>query len=199
MKGLLIVVSGPSGTGKGTVLAKWREIRKLQYSISATTRNKREGEVDGREYYFKTRAEFEAMIKNGELLEWAETYGNYYGTPSSSIEATLAKGEDVLLEIDTVGAAIIMEKMTDAVFIFLAPPSLAELEKRINTRGTEDKESLAKRLNLASAEIANARKYKYIVVNADVSTAVNDLEAILRAEKKLVARNEEIIRTLEAE
>ena len=146
-KGLLIVISGASGTGKGTVCKELlARARGVAFSVSATSRAPREGEQDGREYYFRTRAEFEAMIAEGAFLEYADVYGNYYGTPLAPIEARRSAGEDILLEIDTQGALNVMERCPDGTFIFLLPPSLEELRRRITGRGTESEESLARRL-----------------------------------------------------
>ena len=138
-QGCLIVVSGPSGTGKGTVCSALLSAHpEIAYSISATTRSPREGERHGVNYYFLTKPVFETMISEGELLEWATVYGNYYGTPLQPIKEKLAAGQDILLEIDTQGALKVQERFPDGVFIFLLPPSLMELERRIRGRGTED-------------------------------------------------------------
>ncbi|MBF1695631.1 MAG: guanylate kinase, partial [Selenomonas sp.] len=168
-KGLLIVISGASGTGKGTVCKELlaRE-RGVAFSVSATSRAPREGEQDGREYYFRTRAEFEAMIAEGAFLEYADVYGNYYGTPLAPIEARRSAGEDILLEIDTQGALNVMERCPDGTFIFLLPPSLEELRRRITGRGTESEESLARRLAAARDEIRLGRRYRYAVLNDTV-------------------------------
>ena len=192
-KGLLIVVSGPSGTGKGTVcgelLARTPE---LAYSISATTRAPREGEVDGKNYYFLSREKFEQDIEAGDFLEYADVYGNYYGTPLKKIKERLADGQDILLEIDTQGALEVMKKCPEGIFIFLLPPSMTELERRIRGRGTETEESLERRLGAARQEIELGRKYKYAVVNVTVKLAVKQIQSIIMAEHSRVERNEEL-------
>ena len=183
-KGLLIVISGASGTGKGTVCKELltREPA-IAYSISATSRAPREGEQDGREYYFRTREEFEAMIADGAFLEYADVYGNYYGTPLAPIEQRRAAGEDILLEIDTQGALNVMERCPDGTFIFLLPPSLEELRRRITGRGTESEESLARRLAAARDEIRLGRRYRYAVLNDTVEDATARIQTILAAER----------------
>lgn len=183
-KGLLIVISGASGTGKGTVCKELlaRE-RGVAFSVSATSRAPREGEQDGCEYYFRTRAEFEAMIAEGAFLEYADVYGNYYGTPLAPIEARRSAGEDILLEIDTQGALNVMERCPDGTFIFLLPPSLEELRRRITGRGTESEESLARRLAAARDEIRLGRRYRYAVLNDTVEDATARIQTILTAER----------------
>lgn len=183
-KGLLIVISGASGTGKGTVCKELlaRE-RGVAFSVSATSRAPREGEQDGREYYFRTRAEFEAMIAEGAFLEYADVYGNYYGTPLAPIEARRSAGEDILLEIDTQGALNVMERCPDGTFIFLLPPSLEELRRRITGRGTESEKSLARRLAAARDEIRLGRRYRYAVLNDTVEDATARIQTILAAER----------------
>lgn len=196
-KGLLIVVSGPSGTGKGTVCSELlTQAQDLAYSISATTRQPRAGEVEGKNYYFMDKAEFEQKIAEGGFLEYANVYGNYYGTPLAKIEERLAAGEDILLEIDTQGALNVMKKCPDGLFIFLVPPSLAELERRIRGRGSETAESLAKRMGSAKKEIEDGRKYGYVVVNDTVKKAVSRIMAIRTAEHCRVEKNQEIFEEL---
>ncbi len=193
-KGCLIVVSGASGTGKGTVCAQLLKKRpSLRYSISATTRNPRNGEQDGVQYYFHTRESFEKLIKDGGLLEWADVYGNYYGTPKAPVDKFLEEGQDILLEIDTQGALNVMEKMPEGIFVFLLPPSMEELERRLRTRGTDSEEVILRRLDAARGEVNVAKKYRYVVVNDVVENAVDTIDAILTAEHASVANNQELL------
>lgn len=192
--GNLIVVSGPSGAGKGTVCAALMEqCEALAYSVSATTRAPRAGEVHGVNYWFTSKEDFQAMIAGGKLLEWAEVYGNYYGTPLERVQEMLRAGKDVLLEIDTQGAMLVKEKWPTGVFIFIMPPSLAALNERIHKRATDSEESIARRLGAAAEEIRRARDYDYIVVNEVVGEAVADIAAILRAERCSAARRQDRI------
>ena len=191
-KGLLIVISGASGTGKGTVCKKiLSEMPEVAYSISATTRIPRPGEIDGKDYYFLSFAEFRTWILEEKFLEYAEVYGNFYGTPLNKIEERINHGEDILLEIDVQGALNVKKKCPDGVYIFLLPPSLEELKRRIEGRATESPESLARRLKNAVAEIKIGRKYDYVVVNETIDSAVEQIKAILTAERLKVARNAE--------
>ena len=196
-KGLLVVVSGPSGAGKGTICQALLEKTLLAYSVSATTRKPRAGEVDGESYYFLSVEAFEKMIEKDELLEWAKVYDNYYGTPLKKVEEKLAAGEDILLEIDTQGAMKVREKFPEGVYIFILPPSLAELERRIRGRDTETEEVLQKRLAAAIDEIEAGKCYKYVVTNDEVDGAVDSVCAILAAERRLVARNGELFDEIE--
>ncbi len=190
MRGLLIVISGASGTGKGTICKKLlAESPGIAYSISATTRKPRPGEVDGREYYFLSVDEFKAWIAEGKFLEYAEVYGNFYGTPLNKIEERLKRGEDILLEIDVQGALNVKKKCPEGIYIFLLPPSLEELKRRIEGRGTENPESLTRRLQNAVAEIQIGLQYDYVVVNDTIDNAAAQIEAILTAERCKVARN----------
>ena len=196
-KGLLVVVSGPSGAGKGTICQALLEKTPLAYSVSATTRKPRAGEVDGESYYFLSVEAFEKMIEKDELLEWAKVYDNYYGTPLKKVEEKLAAGEDILLEIDTQGAMKVREKFPEGVYIFILPPSLAELERRIRGRDTETEEVLQKRLAAAIDEIEAGKCYKYVITNDEVDGAVDSVCAILAAERRLVARNGELFDEIE--
>ncbi len=192
-KGLLIVVSGPSGCGKGTILAEILNDEKFFYSISATTRNPRPGEVDGVNYHFLTKEKFENLIETDGMLEYASYCDNYYGTPRKPVEDMLNEGRHVILEIEVQGAMKIKEKCPDAKFIFILPPSLKELRKRLNKRGTESEEVIEKRLNEATSEINQAYKYDYTLINGDLSEAVDDLLAIIRAEELSVKNTNNII------
>ena len=197
-RGLLIVLSGPSGVGKGTVRAAIfsKGEQKFVYSISATTRLPRTGETDGIDYFFKTREEFEQMIQNKQLLEYAEYVGNYYGTPLEYVENTLASGKDVFLEIDVQGAIQVRELMPDGVFIFLTPPDLNELESRIVNRGTDSDEVIAKRMKTAREELELMKYYDYSVVNDTVDNAVQKIEAIIQTEHLRIVRNLDTIQEL---
>lgn len=198
-RGLLIVLSGPSGVGKGTVRAAIfsKGEQKFVYSISATTRKPRTGETDGVDYFFKTREEFEQMIQNKQLLEYAEYVGNYYGTPLEYVENTLATGKDVFLEIDVQGAIQVRELMPEGVFIFLTPPDLNELESRIVNRGTDSDEVIAKRMKTAREELELMKYYDYSVVNDTVDNAVQKIEAIIQTEHLRIIRNLDTIQELE--
>lgn len=189
-RGLLIVLSGPSGVGKGTVRKAIFESddNDFQYSVSMTTRNKREGEIEGVDYYFRTREEFEALIEAGEMLEYAEYVGNYYGTPLSYVQKTLDQGKDVFLEIEVQGAKKVKEKVPDGVFIFLTPPDLAELRSRITGRGTDSAEVIDERMRVAREEIEMMALYDYAVVNDEVSKAVQRIREIISSEHFRVDR-----------
>ena len=189
-RGLLIVISGASGTGKGTVCKKiLDDLPEVAYSISATTRAPRPGEIDGKEYYFLSRENFQTWIDDGKFLEFAEVYGNFYGTPLNKIEERLNRGEDILLEIDVQGALYVKRKCPDGIYIFLLPPSLEELKRRIENRGTETPESLQRRLDNAVAEIKIGLEYNYVVVNDSVDAAAAQIKAIIAAERCRVERN----------
>ncbi len=196
-RGLLIVISGASGTGKGTVCKRLlAEIPNLFYSISATTRPARVGETNGVEYFFVTVDEFKNWIAEGKFLEYAEVYGNFYGTPAHKIEERLKRGEDVLLEIDIQGALNVMQKRPEGVYIFLLPPTIEELKKRIINRGTESAETFSRRIKAATNEIETGRKYQYAVVNDTVDAAVEKIKAIIAAERCKVIRNENLFESL---
>lgn len=183
-KGLLIVISGPSGVGKGTIRSALFEMEghDLVYSVSLTTRKPRSDEVNGREYWFISREQFEQKIKENKMLEYAEFVGNYYGTPLDTVEEQLKEGKEVVLEIEVNGAMQVRERMSDAVFIFIAPPSYEVLEKRLKSRGTEDSEHIKERIEKAKKELGLAYQYDYIVVNDEVKNAADKIIAIIRAE-----------------
>lgn len=196
MKGKLFVLSGPSGVGKGTVRAALlKDYSDIQYSVSATTRLKREGEVHGVDYYYISREEFDSMIAQDELLEWAEYCGNCYGTPRKYVDEKLNAGFDVILEIEIQGAAKVKERFKDGIFIFLAPPSLSELRSRIEKRGTEDACKISERLKTAEVELGkvfhhehkpnmgDVFNYDYVIVNDVVENAVEKLKSIIIAER----------------
>lgn len=193
-RGLLLVFSGPSGCGKGTVVSQILSKRQdTVLSVSITTRAPRPGEIDGVHYYFITREKAREMIENGEMLEHAEYNGNYYGTPRAAVEAQLAAGKNVILEIEVQGALQVMERVPDHVSVFLAVPSMDELERRLRNRGTETEESVQKRLAAAEFELKHACNYQYLVLNDDVSSAVERLNTIIEAEKLRYSRMKTIM------
>ena len=184
-RGVLLVLSGPSGTGKGTVCKVVRDSMgdRLAYSISATTRKPRVGEEHGREYFFFSKEEFEALRDQNGFLEWAQVYDNYYGTPRAFVEEVLASGRDCILEIDPQGALQVRKVTDEAVLVFIAPPSLEELRARLTGRGTEAPEEVEKRLSCAEAELAYSNQYDYLIVNDEVEKAAEKMKAILMAER----------------
>ena len=182
--GLLIIISGPSGAGKGTICQSLRQHRPdIFYSISATTRAPRDGEQDGINYYFKSKKEFEEMLARDEFLEWARVYDNYYGTPRAPVTEAIAAGKDVILEIDVQGAMKVKEKAPEGVYVFIVPPSLDVLRTRIIGRATDSMEIINKRMNKALGELSKLYEYNYVVINDVVAQAVNKLECIIEAEK----------------
>lgn len=197
-RGLLIVLSGPSGVGKGTVRKELftQPNTNYEYSVSMTTRNPREGEVDGADYFFKSRDEFEQLIEEGRLLEYAEYVGNYYGTPLDYVNATLDAGRDVFLEIEVVGAAQVREKVPDGLFIFLAPPSLTALENRLIGRGTETADVIKSRVMKAREELEMMNLYDYVVENDEVQNACDRINAIVTAEHCRRERVEKIYKQM---
>ena len=199
-KGVLAVVSGFSGAGKGTVMKRLLEkYDDCALSISVTTRRAREGEVDGRDYFFRTKEEVEAMIEAAELLEYAQYVENYYGTPRSYVEEMLSKGKNVILEIEIQGAMKIKEKIPDTVLIFVTPPTIQELKNRLVGRGTETQDVIESRLKRASEEAEGIESYDYLLVNDVVEDCVDELHEIILSERRRASRNEEFIRTIQKE
>jgi len=192
-KGLLIVVSAPSGCGKGTILSQVLKNDNFYYSVSATTRAPREGETDGVNYHFLTQEEFDRLVAEDGMLEHACYCGNCYGTPRKAVFDKLEEGRDVILEIEVQGAMKIKEKCPEAVFVFILPPSLGTLRHRLEKRGTESAEAIDKRVGEAAGEIEQARKYDYIIVNDDLDNAVADFLAVVKAEKMTVKRSSDTI------
>lgn len=188
-KGILTVISGFSGAGKGTVVKKLTDDYGYKVSVSATTRQPREGEKDGREYFFITKEEFESRIQAQGFLEYAGYVDNYYGTPAEYVDKELSKGHDVILEIEVCGGLQVKEKRPDAVMIFLVPPSADELKKRLISRGTEDTETIEKRLARAYEETEFIGKYNYVVVNNTVDKCAANLNDIIQNEKKKLIHN----------
>jgi guanylate kinase len=183
--GLLIVVSGPAGVGKGTVIAQVRKNNKdVVFSVSATSRSPRPGEIDGRNYFFIQREQFEDMIENNNLLEWVEYCGNYYGTPKAYVEAEMSKGNIVILEIEVEGADKIKTQYPDSVSIFITPPTLKELRERITKRGTETPDVIEERMKRAKKELDQINEYDYIIINDTVEKAAERFLEIIEIERK---------------
>lgn len=185
-RGLLLILSSPSGAGKSTLarrLMEWDPT--LRFSVSATTRSPRPGEEEGREYYFKTKPEFEAMIAAGEMLEHAEVFGNFYGSPKGPVEAAMQDGRDTLFDIDWQGGQQIRNSALgrDVVSVFVLPPSIAELDRRLRSRGQDTDEVIAGRMAKSQAEISHWAEYDYVIVNTDIDKAFNELLTILQAER----------------
>lgn len=187
--GKLFIISGPSGAGKGTICQRLVNETKVEVSVSMTTRSPRDGEVDGKSYYFTTKEDFLKKIEEGGFLEHAEVYGNYYGTPKAKVEEKLAAGTDVVLEIDIQGALNVKEAYPNGIFIFILPPSMTELRKRLTGRGSETEESLNLRLSQTLKEISYIDKYDYCVVNGDLDEAVARVKAIVTAEHSRVSQS----------
>jgi guanylate kinase len=198
-EGLLLVVSGPAGVGKGTLdKALLERHQDMKLSVSATTRAPRPGEIDGVHYFFKTEEEFKAMIERNEFLEYMHVFQtNYYGTPRSFVEEQLSRGIDVILEIDVQGAMKVKKAFSNAVMIFIAPPSMAELKSRLIGRNTETLEQIEKRFATAEKEIAMLPEYEYVVTNDVVEMAVNRMESIITAEKCKVSRSDALLAKLQ--
>jgi len=188
-KGLLIVVSAPAGCGKDTILeCAFDSCTNLHYSVSATTRQIRDGEKEGVHYFFKSPEEFKAMIEADEFLEYTEYAGNYYGTPKAYIPEVLSAGKNVVMKIEVEGAGNIKKLFPDCVSVFILPPSFSELERRLRKRGTETEESIKKRINAAKIEMSFVKNYDYVIINEKLEDAVRDFIAILHAERLCVKR-----------
>jgi len=196
-KGILVIVSGPSGAGKSTVISRVAQMRNdIRFSVSVTTRPPRENERDGVDYYFRTPEQFYEMVKMDAFLEHAEYTGASYGTPAAPLDRNLEEGYSVILDIEVQGAAQVMEKRPDAVTVFLCPPSLDELERRLRGRGTDPDEKIRERLLAAHREYGQAHKYDYIIINDNADTAVRELDAIITAAKcrsKFILEGENLI------
>ncbi|HEX2924983.1 MAG TPA: guanylate kinase [Ruminiclostridium sp.] len=196
-KGLLVVVSGPSGTGKGTVCKKLLSQRdSVRYSVSATTRKPREGEIEGHSYFFVSESKFLDMIENDALIEWDKYCDNYYGTPKAFVDSCIENGTDIILEITVEGALEIKQKYPECVLIFILPPSFEELRRRIECRATECSDIIEKRLQKAANEIKYVSKYDYLILNDSVDEAVLNIEKVLDSERLKPSRNIEIIDSL---
>ena len=198
-KGILVVISGFSGAGKGTIMKEL--IRSYDYflSVSATTREPRDGETEGIDYYFHTREEFERMIHNGELIEWAEYVGNFYGTPTKHVEEQLNQGKDVLLEIEMQGGMLVKEQFPDALLIFISPPSAEILRERLTGRGTESPEEIEKRLQRAVEEVKYMKDYDYIIVNDKLEDAVARVNDLIRYDHYKACNSKAMIEKMERE
>lgn len=198
-KGLLIVISGFSGVGKGTVVKRLVSDYGYSLSISATTRDPREGEVDGREYYFKSKEEFKNLIDYNGFIEWAVYVENYYGTPRAFVEKELAAGHNVILEIEVQGAMNIKEQYPDAVLIFLTAPNAEELKQRLIGRGTEEASVVEKRMKRAMEESEDMNQYEYIVINDDLDQCVKDVNSVIVAKGCMIENNIEYVNQMKAE
>ena len=195
-RGMLIVVSSPSGGGKGTLIDRvLKTVPNVSYSVSFTTRAPRPGEADGREYFFIDRATFEQMIERGEFLEWADVYGHLYGTSCKQVERERAAGHDIILEIDVQGAESVRGKILDAVSIFILPPSFELLRERLLARGTEAAEALEKRMHGAPSEVEQYRHFQYVILNDDINRASQQLAAVIYAERARRERQEVNLRS----
>ena len=193
-KGRLIIVSGPSGSGKDTILQKvFERLPEIKFSISTITRDMRPGEVEGEKYNFVSREYFENMIKNDLLLEYNNYVGNYYGTPKAPVDKAIAEGKEIIVEVDVNGARNIKKCREDAISVFIMPPSYEELNRRLSSRGTDAPEVIAKRMKAALDEIAEAKNYDYIVVNDDLNEAVEDFITVIKSDRLNIKRQNYLI------
>jgi len=199
-KGLLIVMSGFSGAGKGTLLKRLMQLHdNYVFSVSMTTRNPREGEVDGKDYFFVTRDAFEKTISEQGLVEYAEYCGNYYGTPKAYVDEQLKNGKNVILDIEVQGAMQIKEKFPEALMVFVTPPSIEVLLKRLRSRGTEAEEVIQRRIHQGKEEIKKIDKYEYVIINDDLDTAVKQLDMVVESAKNSVSRKKAFMAEIENE
>ena len=199
-KGLLVVISGFSGAGKGTLMKKLlQDYEQYALSISMTTRSPREGEVDGREYFFTTREQFEDKIKQGGFIEYARYCGNYYGTPKDYVEQQMEAGRDVILEIEIQGAMKVKEQFPNAILLFVMPPSIAELHQRLVGRGTETEEVIKARLARAVEESQDVEKYDYMIINDDLEQSMEELNSLINSQHYKINRNLEFVNQIRSE
>ncbi|MCM1244212.1 MAG: guanylate kinase [Roseburia sp.] len=198
-KGILVVISGFSGAGKGTIMKELIKRYDYHLSVSATTRKPRTGETEGIDYYFHTREEFQEMIEQGELIEWAEYVGNYYGTPRRYVEEQLEAGKDVLLEIEMQGGMLVKEKFPEALLIFVSPPSGEILKERLTGRGTESPEEIEKRLLRAVEEVKYMKDYDYIIVNDDLEDAIGKVKDLIEYDHYKSCNSTQLIEKMESE
>ncbi len=198
-RGSLFIVSGPSGTGKGTVCAELIKHDNIFLSISATTRDKRAGEKEGVTYFYTSTEKFREMIENNQMLEYAVYSGNYYGTPRKAVEDMLAAGKNVILEIEVQGALKVKSKMPEAILIFVVPPSIAELKKRLVERGRENKDEIRRRIGEASREFSQLPKYNYVVVNDNLERCVGDVLDIINETNEKQALIESLLKEIKGE
>jgi len=196
-RGQIFVISGPSGTGKTTIIRAIREsVSEIGYSISHTTREPRDGEIQGKHYYFVTGRDFERMVGEGRFVEWAYVYGHLYGTSYSSLENAMQSGEDLLVDLDIRGAEAIKGHFPESLSVFILPPSMEDLEARLRARATSDREDVDLRLKKAAEEVKSCREYDFIVVNDDLAHTVHEIEAIILAERAHTRRRYPLIRDL---